>query len=161
MRWASALVWPWLVTGSVPLEDSMRMSAKTMPVEMWTEATLEMAMLSSLLPNQRDFTRLTRCELTTSLVGKRKLPLVQRLAVKVSVWGVGVVDIQLWYAGGRVFQQLRLGWKTGERPVRTKSFGAWVAGPHVYHFFQSSIAASMKTSQLALGQQVEKLSLTR
>ena len=76
--------------GSVPLKDSMRMSAKTMPVEMWTEATLEMAMLSSLLPNQRDFTRLTRCELITSRVGKRKLPLVQRLAV----------DMGLWYAGG-------------------------------------------------------------
>ncbi len=100
MRWASALVWPWLVMGSVPLEDSMRMSAKTIPVEMWTEATLEMAMLSSLLPNRRNFTRLTRCELTTSLVGKRKLPLVQRLAAKVSGWGVGgKVDMGLWYAG--------------------------------------------------------------
>ena len=77
----------------------MRTSAQTMPVEMCTEATLEMAMLSSLLPNQRDFTRLTRCELTTSLVGKRKLPFVQRLAAKVSDWGVGgVVAMGLWYA---------------------------------------------------------------
>ena len=72
------------------------------PMEMCTEATLEMAMLSSCffqtrLPNRRDFTRLTRCELTTSLVGKRRLPLVQRLAVKVSGWGLGgIVDMGLW-----------------------------------------------------------------
>ena len=99
MRCASALRWPWLVMGSVPLEDSMRTSAQTMPVEMCTDATLEMAMLSSLLPNQRDFTRLTRCELMTSRVGNRKLPFVQRLAAKVSDWGVGgVVAMGLWYA---------------------------------------------------------------
>jgi len=30
------------------------MSDQTMPVEMCTEATFEMAMLSSLLPNSRD-----------------------------------------------------------------------------------------------------------
>src|SRR5882724_7499680 len=118
MRWASALLWPWLVMGSVPPVDSMRMSAQTMPVEMCTEATLEMAMLSSLLPNQRDFTRLTRCELTTSWVGKRKLPFVQRLAVKVSGWGVvGVVAMGLWYAGRAVFQWIQIGWEIGARPV--------------------------------------------
>ncbi len=71
------------------------MSDQTMPVEMCTDATFEMAMLSSLLPKRRDFTRLTRCELTTILVGKKKLPLVQRLAVKVSACapGAGVVRV--------------------------------------------------------------------
>jgi len=43
-----------------------------------------MAMLSSLLPNIRDFTRDTRCGLTTSLVGKKKFPCVHREAVNVS-----------------------------------------------------------------------------
>jgi len=60
------------------------MSDQNTPVEMCTDATFEMAMLSSLLPKRRGFTRLTRCELMTSLVGKKKLPFVQRLAVKVS-----------------------------------------------------------------------------
>src|ERR1035438_2582029 len=41
-------------------------------------------MLSSLLPNMRDLVRMTRCGLTTSLVGKKKLPCVQREAIKVS-----------------------------------------------------------------------------
>jgi hypothetical protein len=52
---------------------------------MCTDATFDMAMLSSLLPKKRDFTRLTRCGLTTSRVGNRKLPCVQRLALNVSV----------------------------------------------------------------------------
>src|SRR5712664_3842939 len=70
--------------GSVPPVDSIRISDHTMPVEMCTEAIFEMAMLSSLLPNHRDFTRLTRRGLTTRRVGNRKLPWVQRLAVKLS-----------------------------------------------------------------------------
>src|ERR1700676_5639211 len=70
--------------GSVPPVDSMTISAQKTPVEMWTEAIFEMAMLSSFLPNIRDFTRLTRCGLTTRRVGKKKLPCVQRLAEKVS-----------------------------------------------------------------------------
>ena len=41
-------------------------------------------MLSSLLPNRRDFTRLTCCGVTMMRTGKNRLPLVQRLAVKVS-----------------------------------------------------------------------------
>src|ERR1700693_6148269 len=89
MRWASALRWPWLMMGSVPPVDSMTISAQKTPVEMWTEAIFEMAMLSSLLPNIRDFTRLTRCGLTTRRVGKKKLPCVQRLAEKGSAGGGG------------------------------------------------------------------------
>jgi len=42
-------------------------------------------MLSSLLPKSFDFTRATRWALMVSLVGKRKLPCVQRDAAKVSV----------------------------------------------------------------------------
>src|SRR5580698_9162149 len=84
MRWASALRWPWLVMGSVPPVDSMTISAQNTPVEMCTEAIFDMAMLSSLLPNRRDFTRATRCGLMTRRVGKKKLPAVQRLAAKVS-----------------------------------------------------------------------------
>jgi len=53
------------------------------PVEIFTEATWEIEMLSSLLPNRRLFTRLTRSGLTTMRVGNHKFPLVQRLAVKV------------------------------------------------------------------------------
>src|SRR5689334_6160653 len=84
MRWASALRCPWLVIGSVPPVDSMTISAQKIPVLMCTEATFEMGMLSSLLPNRRDLVRITRCGLTTILVGKKKLPWVQRLAEKVS-----------------------------------------------------------------------------
>src|SRR5882724_6913786 len=85
MRWASALRWPWLVMGSVPPVDSMTISAQNTPVEMWTDATFEIGMLSSLLPKNLDFTRATRCALIVSLVGKKKLPCVQREAAKVSV----------------------------------------------------------------------------
>src|ERR1700723_3687279 len=70
--------------GSVPPVDSITISDQSTPVEMCTEAIFETAMLSSLLPKKRDLTRLTRCGLTTSLVGKKKLPVVQRLAAKVS-----------------------------------------------------------------------------
>src|SRR5438477_10868829 len=84
MRCASRLRWPWLVMGSVPPVDSTTISDQKTPVEMWTDAIFDIAMLSSLLPNSRDFTRATRCGLITRPVGKKKLPCVQRLAVKVS-----------------------------------------------------------------------------
>ena len=51
---------------------------------MCTYAIFDIAMLSSLLPNHRDFTRDTRCGLITSLVGNKKFPCVHREAVKVS-----------------------------------------------------------------------------
>jgi hypothetical protein len=57
---------------------------------MCTDAIFDVAMLSSLLPNHRDFTRLTRMGLTTIRVGKRKFPCVQRLAVK--LWADGSAD---------------------------------------------------------------------
>src|SRR5579863_2677910 len=84
MRCASALRWPWLVIGSVPPVDSITISDQNTPVEMCTEAIFDIAILSSLLPNSRDFTRATRCGLITRRVGKKKLPAVQRLAAKVS-----------------------------------------------------------------------------
>src|ERR1700730_469870 len=102
MRCASAFRWPWLVMGSVPPVDSIRISDQSIPVEMWTEAIFDMAMVSSLLPNHRDFTRLTRNGLTRIRVGKRKLPWFQRLAVKtwaggsaVGVWGVTPIPVRL------------------------------------------------------------------
>src|SRR5580658_1836021 len=70
--------------GSVPPVDSMTISAQKTLVEMCTEAIFDMAMLSSLLPNRRDLTRLTRCGLMIRRVGNTKLPCVQRLAAKVS-----------------------------------------------------------------------------
>ena len=70
--------------GSVPPVDSITISDQNTPVEMCTEAIFDIAMLSSLDPKNRDFTRLTRCGLMTSLVGKRKFPCVQREAEKVS-----------------------------------------------------------------------------
>src|SRR5579864_2603697 len=70
--------------GSVPPVDSMTISAQKTPVEICTEATLEMGMLSSLEPKRRDLVRITRWGLTTILVGKKKLPRVQREAAKVS-----------------------------------------------------------------------------
>src|SRR5437764_5791813 len=73
--------------GSVPPEESIRMSDQIIPVEICTEATLPRAMLSSLLPNRRDFVRLTCCGVTTMRTGKNRLPLVQRLAMKVSEVG--------------------------------------------------------------------------
>src|ERR1700683_5215724 len=97
MRWASVLRWPWLVVGSVPPVDSMTISDQKTPVEMWTEAILVMPMLSSLLPNRRDLTRVTRCGLMMRRVGKKKFPCVQRLAVK--VWGGGV-SIRVSGGGG-------------------------------------------------------------
>ena len=70
--------------GSVPPVDSIRISDHTIPVEIFTEATCEIEMLSSLLPNKRRFTRLTRSGPTTIRVGNQRFPFVQRLAVKVS-----------------------------------------------------------------------------
>src|SRR5437763_1597077 len=84
MRCASVLECPWLVMGSLPPVDSITISDQTTPVEMCTDATLEIGILSSLLPNIRDLIRITRCGLTTSLVGKRKFPFVKREARKVS-----------------------------------------------------------------------------
>src|SRR4029077_15952744 len=84
MRCASPLRWPWLVMGSAPPVDSMTISAQKTPVEIWTDAIFDIAMLSSLLPKKRLFTRETRCGLITSFVGNQKLPCVHREAVKTS-----------------------------------------------------------------------------
>src|SRR5579872_829463 len=84
MRCASAFRCPWLVIGSDPPVDSITISDQNTPVEMCTDATFEIGILSSLLPNSRDFVRITLCGLTTSFVGKKKFPCVQRLALNVS-----------------------------------------------------------------------------
>jgi hypothetical protein len=73
--------------GLVPPVESILISDHSMPVAICTEATCGIAMLSSLLPNIRDLTRLTRCGVTTIRVGNIRLPLVQRLAEKASVDG--------------------------------------------------------------------------
>ena len=57
------------------------MSDQKIPVAIFTEATWPIEILSSLLPNQRFFTRLTRSGLTTMRVGNQKFPLVHRLAL--------------------------------------------------------------------------------
>ena len=59
-----------------------------------------MGMLSSLLPKSRDFVRMTRCGLTTSFVGKKKFPCVQRLAEKVSAGdeSIGLVGVDISFS---------------------------------------------------------------
>ncbi len=78
--------------GSVPALDSIKMSDQMIPVEMCTDATCEMLMLSSLLPKNRGFIRDTRWGVTTTRVGNKRLPLVQRLAANVSPTD-GVLEI--------------------------------------------------------------------
>src|SRR5579859_2698569 len=71
--------------GSVPPEDSMRITDQIRPVLICTDATLDIGMLSSVRPKKRGFTRNTRSGPTEITVGKRKFPCVQRLALKVSI----------------------------------------------------------------------------
>src|SRR5579863_5993122 len=92
MRSASFLRCPWLVMGSVPPVDSITISDQKTPVLICTEAIFDIAILSSLLPKNRDFTRDTRCGLITSLVGKKKFPCVQREALNVSAGEESIVD---------------------------------------------------------------------
>src|SRR5271167_322900 len=77
------------------------MSDQKIPVEIFTEATWEIEMLSSLLPNRRRFTRLTRSGLTTIRVGNHRFPLVQRLAMKVSSDAAGLGFVELGPAAVR------------------------------------------------------------
>jgi hypothetical protein len=59
------------------------MSDQRIPVAIFTDATWEIEMLSSLRLNRRLFTRLTRSGLTTMRVGNHRFPAVKRLALKV------------------------------------------------------------------------------
>jgi hypothetical protein len=79
----------------------MRISDQSIPVLISTDATLVMGMLSSELPKNRGLTRKTRSGLTSMRVGKRKLPRVQRLAVKtlLDVDVRGAVDMLIFYRG--------------------------------------------------------------
>src|SRR6202158_3715862 len=82
--------------GAVPPEESMRMLDQINPVEICTDATFPREVLSSLLPNRRDFIRLTCCGVTMMRTGKNRLPLVQRLAVKVSELGRFGIERLSW-----------------------------------------------------------------
>src|SRR5258708_3901045 len=62
----------------------MRISDQIIPVLICTEATLEMGMLSSLLPKNLGLIRRTRSGPTSIRVGKKRFPLVNRLAKKTS-----------------------------------------------------------------------------
>src|SRR5258708_1306573 len=101
MRIASRLRCPWLVMGSAPPVESILICDQIIPVEICTEATCEIAILSSVLPNMRGFTRLTCSGLTTMRVGKKGLPRVHRLAAKCAPgeegWVAGVV-LMFWDA---------------------------------------------------------------
>src|SRR5580700_6440579 len=104
MRCASPLRWPWLVIGSVPPVDSITISDHSTPVEICTDATFDMAMVSSLLPNKRPLMRLTRFGLTMIFVGNRKLPVVQRLAVKTVSGGTSGLGIAYTHSSAPFFQ---------------------------------------------------------
>src|SRR5882724_11672405 len=84
MRRASAFVWPWLASGSVPPLDSIRMSDQMIPVLMWTDATLEMLILISSLLNHDRLCRMTALSVTSMIVRNKWFPIVHRLALKIS-----------------------------------------------------------------------------
>ena len=67
----------------------MRISDQKTPVVICTDATLPIAILSSVCPKNRGLIRLTCCGVTIMRVGNKRLPRVQRLAVKVSPAGLG------------------------------------------------------------------------
>lgn len=75
------------------------MSDQSIPVLINTEATLVIGMLSSELPKNLGLIRNTRSGPTSMRVGKRKLPRVQRLALKtlLEVDVRGAVDMPLVY----------------------------------------------------------------
>ena len=78
---------------------------QTIPVEICTEATCAMAMLSSLVPKKRGFTLLTCNGFTTMRIGKSRLPFVQRLAMNVSPSGVAlVINSEYWQTIGSHLQ---------------------------------------------------------
>src|ERR1700687_6218220 len=119
--------------GAVPPEESMRMLDQINPVEICTEATFPRAMLSSLLPNRRDFIRLTCCGVTMIRTGKNRLPLVQRLAVKVSE--VGRFGIAGYLARKQKPCGALLGWAGGtSAPTQSDPLqGAFLPDPDVAH----------------------------
>src|SRR6266480_3427256 len=105
MRCASRLRCPWLEIGLLPPEESIRMSDQNTPVEICTEATAGIAMLSCVLPNSRGLIRNTCSGLTTIRVGKKKFPRVKRLAVNVSALDVASAMFPLSLISGVACQQ--------------------------------------------------------
>lgn len=85
--------------GLLPPVESIRMSDQSIPVLINTEATLVIGMLSSEPPKNLGLIRNTRSGPTSMRVGKRKLPRVQRLALKtlLEVDVRGAVDMPLVY----------------------------------------------------------------
>ncbi len=82
MRRASSLRWPRLSMGSVPPLESIRIFDHINPVLMLTDATFDMAMLSSSEPSRRGLMRETRSGVISIRTGKKRLPAVHRLALK-------------------------------------------------------------------------------
>src|SRR5256885_8476002 len=84
-----------------------------------------MAILSSLLPKRRGFTRLTCCGVTVMRVGKKRLPLVQRLAAKVSALLdiIGYVWIPAHSWASDLKGRASLGW-AGGAPAPTCEFAS-------------------------------------
>jgi len=68
----------------VPPDDSIKISAQTSPVLICTDAILMMLMLISSLLNHERLWRMIARSLTSMTVGKRWLPFVHRLALKIS-----------------------------------------------------------------------------
>jgi hypothetical protein len=84
IRRASAFRWPWLFIGSLPPDDSIRMSAQIKPVVICTEATFGNTMLISSTRNHDRFRRKIALSVTSITVGNNRLPCVHRLALKIS-----------------------------------------------------------------------------
>src|SRR6266581_3439652 len=105
--------------GSAPPVDSITISAQNTPVEMWTDAIFDMAMLSSLLPKKRPFTRETRCGLITSFVGNQKLPCVHREAEKISA-GEESIGLRGWVVKDRSISVSGLNNSNYARPIPTR-----------------------------------------
>lgn len=76
------------------------MSDQNTPVEICTDATAGIAMLSCVLPNSRGLMRNTCSGLTTIRVGKKKFPRVKRLAVKLSALDVASAMCLLFLISG-------------------------------------------------------------
>src|SRR5204863_1514138 len=122
MRRASALRWPWLANGSVPPEDSIRMSDQISPVLIWTEAIFCTLMLISSRLNQERLRRTTAFSLTSMTVGKRKLPFVHRLA-----WNASIVLLRSMSFFHRVGKRIFCGHKKARRKSAGR-VGNWLRG---------------------------------
>ena len=99
-------------------------------------------MLSSLLPNSRDLTRLTRCGVTTMRVGNIKLPFVHRLAEKDSVEGPVWFDSPAWpdFNDALILASFPLIHQSRSNTMKAIGAHNWSTHPanHVRRVFQTS-----------------------